>query len=267
MSTAPPLRIALLGTGAMGRFLATHIQKRKDIELVAWWDALPAAREAFASQFRDLAELQAEPTSWAGLAITHLIEAAHPTAIPLALELAAIYKCNAILASVGGLIAPAGEAALESAKAAGIRVLVPSGAIGGLDILRAIPKEHLQTVTLRTRKPPSALPPEQAAAITEPTCLFSGTAWEAIAQFPKNVNVAVTLSLAGIGPHRTMVEVWADPTLTRNTHEIAIEAECGSYHITCANEPLPDNPGTSAIAAMSILSLLQSESSSLRIGS
>jgi len=267
MPTTLPLRIALLGTGAMGRFLAKHIMTRPDLSLVAWWDALPAAREAFASHFRDFAELQAEPTTWGRLDVTHLIEAAHPTAIPLALELASIYRCDAILASVGGLIAPAGEAALKSAEAAGIRVLVPSGAIGGLDLLRAIPKEQLCSVTLRTRKPPSALPPEQAAAISEPTCIFSGTAREAIAKFPKNVNVAVTLSLAGIGPDRTCVEVWADPTITRNTHEIVIDASCGTYLISCANVPLEENPGTSALAAMSILSLLESEFTTFRIGS
>lgn len=267
MSTAPPLSIALLGTGAMGRFLATQILTHPEMTLAAWWDGLPGSRDRFKAEFPALQDQEAHPDAWGPCGISHLIEAAHPSAVPTVLEQAASLGCSAIIASVGGLISPEGATSLEKAIAEGTRVLIPSGAIGGLDILRAIPPDQLISVALRTRKPPSALPPDQAASITAPTRLFAGTAREAIMQFPKNVNVAVTLSLAGMGADETLVEVWADPTVERNTHEIAIESTCGSYRITCANVPLEGNPGTSAIAAMSIFSILLGETKAVRVGS
>lgn len=261
------LQIGLLGVGAIGGYLAATIAEYKGWELTAWWDPDPSARARFQLRFPHFAAGGMSPDDWTLGSVTHLLEAAHPLAVPAALQTAHRLSATTILASVGGLLAPEAETALAINLQTGLRVLVPSGAIGGLDLLRAIPRKSLQRVTLRTRKSPAALPPAEAAGITEPTCLFAGTAREAIARFPKNVNVAVTLSLAGLGPDQTQVEVWADPEISRNTHEIDIESDVGHYRVSCANMSLADNPGTSALAAMSIVALLAGEEPGLRIGS
>ena len=106
----------------------------------------------------------------------------------------------------------------------------------------------------------------QIDGITVPTKIFSGTAREAAVGFPANLNVAVALSLAGIGPDRTMLEIWADPSLERNTHTISVDADSASFSMTIENIPT-DNPKTGRITALSIISLLRKIGAPMRVGS
>ena len=101
------------------------------------------------------------------------------------------------------------------------------------------------------------LSPELLAAIRAKKLLFSGNAHEAAAGFPANINVAVTLSLAGIGPEKTQVEVWADPEARGNTHEIKVESEYSTVTARVENKPDPANPKSSMLAAQSIVALLR----------
>ena len=96
--------------------------------------------------------------------------------------------------------------------------------------------------------------------------MFRGTAREAAKGFPANVNVAAALSLAGAGPDRTMVEIWADPSLTRNVHEFDLVSDCVSFSVRTEGLPSPDNPKTSAIVPLSVLATLQRLAAPLRIG-
>ncbi|CAM5217386.1 L-aspartate dehydrogenase [Castellaniella defragrans] len=102
--------------------------------------------------------------------------------------------------------------------------------------------------------------------LTEPLKLYSGTAGGAIRGFPANLNVAIALSLAGIGPERTQLEVWADPGVTRNTHHIEVSSDAASFSMTIENIP-SENPKTGRITAQSVLALLRKMSAPLRIGS
>jgi aspartate dehydrogenase len=95
--------------------------------------------------------------------------------------------------------------------------------------------------------------------------VFSGSAREAAAGFPANVNVAVALSLAGIGPDRTTIEIWADPSLTRNTHRIEVEADSASFAMSIENVP-SDNPRTGRITALSAIACLRKMTAPLRVG-
>ncbi|HYE79515.1 MAG TPA: aspartate dehydrogenase domain-containing protein [bacterium] len=263
----PQIRVGLIGCGAIGRFLIQRFHDSPSIQIERCWDAMPPARERLSGMWPSLEPKIATPEAWHPAGLTHLIEAAHPTAVIEALEYCMAYGWHATLASVGGLLTPEGDAVLRKALAAGVEVQVPSGAIGGLDILRAIPKEELAAVTLRTIKHPRSLPPAEAAGITEATMLFGGTAREAIARFPKNINVAATLSLAGLGPDRTWVELWADPSVGGNTHRITIESLIGTYEIACTNQPFEENPATSKLAALSITAALEGQAGGLRVGS
>jgi aspartate dehydrogenase len=102
--------------------------------------------------------------------------------------------------------------------------------------------------------------------LTEPLLVFNGTVREAIKRFPANVNVAVALSLAGIGPDQTRMEIWADPTIDRNQHTISIDSDSARFEMSISNIPTSENPATGKITALSVLATLRKMSSALRIG-
>jgi aspartate dehydrogenase len=101
--------------------------------------------------------------------------------------------------------------------------------------------------------------------ITEPTRIFEGTAREAAKGFPANLNVAVALSLAGIGPDRTRLEIWADPALTRNVHRIEVESDSARFSMSIENVP-SENPKTGMITALSVIAWLRKQRAALRVG-
>jgi aspartate dehydrogenase len=163
---------------------------------------------------------------------------------------------------------------VDLARREGGRILVPTGALLGLDAVVAAAEGGIQSVTLITRKPPRGLSgapylEENGIGIddlTRPKRVFVGTAREAARGFPANVNVAAALALAGIGPDRTMVEIWADPDLTRNTHRIEVEADAAHLSMQIENVPSAENPRTGRLTALSAIAALKKLSSPLAIG-
>lgn len=132
---------------------------------------------------------------------------------------------------------------------------LPSGAVGGLDLLQnAHALGTVKAVSLTTRKPANSL---IEATLTDEKVIFEGSAAEAIQQYPKNMNVSIVLALASIGFVKTKVTLVADPHVTQNIHEIKVEGDFGEATLTIKNNPLPQNPKTSYLAAMSILGTLQ----------
>jgi len=160
------------------------------------------------------------------------------------------------------------------AKERGRKVYVPSGAIVGLDNIKAAALRPIEEVVLITRKPPQSF--EGAPLIRKkridlskldrPILLFEGAAREAVKLFPKNVNVSASLSLAGIGPDRTKVRIIADPQAKNITHEIHVKGEFGQIITRTLNKPFPENPKTSYIAALSAIATLQKICGSIIIG-
>ncbi len=164
---------------------------------------------------------------------------------------------------------------VRRATAAGGRIVVPTGALLGLDAVRAAAEGPIESVSIETRKPPGGLAGapylEQNAisveGLTEPLLVFEGNALEAAAGFPANVNVAAALALAGIGPVRTKVRIWADPGVDRNTHTITVEAEAARFTMKIENVPSDENPRTGKLVAPSVLACLRGLVSPLKIGS
>ena len=153
----------------------------------------------------------------------------------------------------------------QAAKESGRRIYLPSGAIGGLDVLKAAAIDGgLDSVTLTTRKPAQSL---TAEPITAEQILFDGPARDAIEQFPKNANVAIVLSLAGVGVERTRVRIIADPAITQNIHQIEANGAFGAMEMTIKNNPSPDNPKTSHITGASILAALSNLNRAVSMGS
>jgi aspartate dehydrogenase len=163
---------------------------------------------------------------------------------------------------------------VERAQETGARILVPTGALIGLDAVRAAAEGDIRSVTMVTRKPPAGLEgaPYLAernismAAIREPTKVFDGSAREGARGFPANVNVAAALSLAGVGPDRTRLQIWADPTVDRNTHRIEVDADTARFSMTIENVPSDENPRTGRITALSAVAALRGLVSTLKVG-
>src|SRR6266446_2077680 len=134
------------------------------------------------------------------------------------------------------------------ARERGARILVPSGAIGGLDAVKAA---RVGRIALE--------------ALTEPTLIFEGRAGEAVKGFPANVNVLAALALAGVGPALTMSRIYAVPGLTRNTHSITVEGEAGRVRVEIENVP-SENPRTGRLSALSAIAMLRELGATLRVG-
>ena len=175
--------------------------------------------------------------------------------------------------SVGALLVHDDLVAL--AERTGGRIVVPTGALLGLDAVRAAAEGEIESVTMVTRKPPGGLAgapylEEHGIDISDlsaPQKIFAGSAREGARGFPANVNVAAALSLAGIGPDRTRLEIWADPEVSRNTHRITVEADSARFEMTIENVPSEINARTGKITALSALAALKGLTSTLKIGS
>jgi aspartate dehydrogenase len=164
---------------------------------------------------------------------------------------------------------------VDRARETGARIIVPTGALLGLDAVRAAAEGTISAVKIVTRKPPKGLAGapllvERGISVDnlkEPLRVFEGTARQAIAGFPANVNVAVALSLAGIGPDRTRAEIWADPGVSRNTHTIVLKSDSSDLTMTIENIPSEENPRTGKITALSVLAALRRLTAPLVVGS
>jgi aspartate dehydrogenase len=263
-------RVAIAGLGAIGRVLARRLH-----------DGVPGLRLAGAAA-RDRAKAQA----WLereriACPLVELNE--FPALADLAVECApaAILEdiCRPML-QVGKKVMVLSAGALlerpqlvELAKSTGGQIIVPTGALLGLDAVTAAAEGKIASVRMTTRKPPNGLAgaPYLVAngisveGLNAPKRVFSGTAREAAAGFPANVNVAAALSLAGIGPDLTTIDIWADPTVERNCHSIDVEADSARFSLTIENIP-SENPKTGRITALSALAALRKLHAPLRVG-
>jgi aspartate dehydrogenase len=177
-----------------------------------------------------------------------------------------------LVISVGALAEPALLDRLKgAAQATHRRVLLPAGAIGGIDALAAMRVGGLTSVRYRSRKPPAAWrgsPAEQVVdldTLAKPTVLYTGSAREAALLYPQNANVAAAVALAGLGFERTQVELVADPDAPGNVHEIEAEGVAGRFAIQLQGRPSRTNPKTSALAALSVARALVNEQAAIVI--
>jgi aspartate dehydrogenase len=177
-----------------------------------------------------------------------------------------------IVLSAGAILSH--EHLVGIARRTGGQIVVPTGALLGLDAVTAAAEGEIRAVRMVTRKPVCGLAGAPYLAehnieisdIAEPLCIFKGTPREAAVGFPANLNVAVALSLAGIGADKTTLEIWADPALTRNTHRIEVDSDSASFSMSIENIP-SDNPRTGRITALSVIAYLRKLNAPLRVGS
>jgi len=263
-------RVAVAGLGAIGRALARRLAAGVDGLSLA---CVAARDEGKARSWLDEAgigcpvvPLDAFPEH-ADVAV----EAA-PAAILEAVCRPMLEAGRRVMVLSAGALLPRPEL-VELARRTGGQIIVPTGALLGLDAVTAAAEGEIHSVRMTTRKPPKGLvgaPYLEANGIVvqglnEAKRVFSGTAREAALGFPANVNVAAALALAGIGPDRTMIDIWADPGVTRNIHSIEVDADSARFTLTIENIP-SENPKTGRITALSALAALRKLHAPLRIG-
>ena len=162
---------------------------------------------------------------------------------------------------------------VDRARETGARILVPTGALIGLDAVRAAAEGTIHSVTMVTRKPPNGLDGApylvergiSLKGLKEPLKVFDGSARDGAHGFPANVNVAAALSLAGIGPDRTMIDIWADPAVSRNCHSIEVDSDSARFTLSIENIP-SENPKTGKNVALSVIAALRKMHSPLAVG-
>ncbi len=236
--------VGLIGCGAIGKVLAEAIERKLvvcDKLIVFDIDASKAQQfknslkfpVSVVSSFQEL--LKKRPTI--------IVEAASQQAAKEYVPQIVAAKIDLIVMSTGALL---------DLKVDMEGVHFPSGAIGGLDAISSAVPAGVEEVALTSRKNPKAFGRNNAEAET----VYEGLAEEAARKFPREMNVAATLALT-VKPTKVWVKVISDPAVTRNTHEIQLKWRFGDMFLRFSNEPHPDNPHTSALAAWSAIRLLQ----------
>jgi len=251
------MKIALIGCGAIGTALLELVKDEAGLQVAAIVVPAEAAEsaQAVAQRLAPQAKVvQAVPAEGIDL----VVEAAGHAAIEQHVLPALRRGVPGIVASVGALSAEGLPEQLEAAARAGrTQVQLIAGAIGAIDALAAARIGGLETVRYTGRKPPRAwkgTPAEQGRdldALTAETVIFEGSAREAARLYPKNANVAATVSLAGLGLDRTTVRLIADPAVSENVHHVLAEGAFGRFELTMSNQPLAANPKTSALTVYS----------------
>ncbi|MFB6802629.1 aspartate dehydrogenase [Peribacillus butanolivorans] len=261
------MKLGLIGCGNIGKFLLQAINKDGLLpggKIVSIY----ARREEIATQLVEEFGTQSysDVDSLLNSDVDLVIEAATiEAAEEYALKVIKSGK-NLLLSSIGVMADAAYEDNIKRlCQKNNVNIFLPSGAIGGLDVLKSAKAVNgLESVCITTRKPPSALP--AGSSLEEETVLFEGSAAEAIKQFPRNINVAIVLSLAGLGSEKTKVKIIADPYVLKNIHLIEASGSFGKLKLEVENDPMPNNPKTSYLAALSVLATLQNKEKSVQIG-
>ncbi len=248
--------IGLLGCGNIGHVIAGS---GAGIDIRALYDRVPEKAE-------ELARLCGAPAftdfeSFIRKDFDLVVEAASVEAVQEYAEKVLEEGKDLVILSAGALADPEIRMRLiAAARAHQKKIYIPSGAIAGLDNLKVGQIVGMETLRLRTTKSPSSL----NMKTNQRRLIFQGKAHDCIREFPRNINVAVALSLAA--GRDAEVEIWVDPATDRNIHEVYARGPFGEITIKVSNVPSPDNPATSYLAALSILTLLKNLDSPLVIG-
>jgi aspartate dehydrogenase len=254
------VKVGIVGTGAIGSEVARAASAMDGVREVVLFDIDPDAT----LQLRGLPRTRVAASAAALVdAVDLVVECANKGVVQTTVRDALAKGKKVMLLTIGAMADdPLREELVGLARRHGGKIYLPSGAVMGVDGVKAAAESDLKSVTLVTTKPPAGL----QKGTDRWTMLFSGPARDAIAQFPKNVNVAATLSLAGLGFDQTHVQVAIDPLATRNSHKVIIEGSFGRARIEVENLPSPSNPATSYLASLSAIALLRRIVSPIEIG-
>jgi aspartate dehydrogenase len=265
------MRVAIAGFGTIGRVVGRALDRGiEGLELVA-----VAARDA--DKARRAMSGYAKPVPVLPLARladeADIIAECAPAAAFAETAVPAL-RAGRILVTVSGAGLLAHPEVVDLARRHGGRIILATGALVGLDMVRAAAEGTIAEVRIVTRKHPRTLAGAphieknriDLDAIRTATRVFEGSAREGAAAFPANVNVAAALGLAGVGPDATRLEVWADPAMTTNRHTVIVKSDSAQVEMTIDNVPSEENPRTGKITALSMIAALRGLTAPLRVG-
>ncbi|WP_394120269.1 aspartate dehydrogenase [Planococcus donghaensis] len=258
------MNIGIIGTGNIATYLVEQVNGKQMVNgrIIAVFGRNQEMGHQLSEQFR--ADFYTDLQAFLKLPLDIVVEATTVEAARLYVKDVVTHKKDLIVSSIG-VFKDAGflDELKTLAESSGTQIYLPSGAIGGLDVLQSAKAAGgLKRVQLTTRKSPASLGMEA----DKENVIFEGSAYDAVEQFPKNVNVAMTLALAGIGIEKTAVRIIVDPAIEQNTHTIEAEGDFGKLQLQVENHPMPSNPKASLLAALSILAVLQNKDGALKIG-
>lgn len=245
------MRLGIIGCGAIGTDVAKAADAMEDIEKIYLHDINHAAEKKLCSLMKKAA---IQPVEDFLKDVDVVFEAASQQAVTQYAAMVLEAGKDIIIMSIGSLFNDTLRKKLENtARRQHRKIYLPSGAVCGIDGVLAASIEKLDSVTLVTTKPPASL----GKSVEERTVIFKGNARDAVKQFPKNINVAACLSLAGVGFDETKVEIVADPVETRISHKILAHGRFGRLRAEVENMPNPNNPQSSYMASLSAIATLR----------
>ena len=258
------MRITIVGCGSIGSKLARAADEMEEVKSIYLIDSREGLATELASKLNKAVEVEDVEEELYHCDL--VVEAASQEAARSIIPKVVARGVDIMVMSVGALVDDSfRESVMSKAKSCESRIYIPAGAVCGTDGLRSSSVGELENVELITTKGPKSLTGVDymiekgidVDSLSEPTVVFSGTAREAVSLFPRNINVAATVSLLGMGFDKTKVTIVVDPASKSNSHELRIKGEFGEMTCHTYNVPSPDNPKTSYLAAMSAISALK----------
>jgi aspartate dehydrogenase len=267
------VRIGILGCGAIGSRIAKSIKAECDNQaaVAALFDINPAKSQSLQKYI--------SPKNIVKISYPELlnssdlvVEAVNAPDTHHLVRQAILAKKDVLVMSVGKFIE--GESIFKLAQKQGVRVLIPSGAIAGIDAIKAACLQRIDSVTLTTRKPIYGFADNtyvqekriNLSQIKKETVLFDGNVREAVKCFPQNINVAATIALASGSKDKLRIRITTSPEFKVNSHEIEVEGEFGRLVTKTENVVCPDNPKTSFLAVLSAVRTLKEYFQGVKIG-
>ncbi len=253
------MKVGILGCGAIANLILDFaLEEELDVILKCFYDRDMKRAKKMASKVDGTATLSIEDML---NQVDLVVEAASPQAVVETVPQILKNGKDVIVMSVGALMDPELKNQLEKiASRNNSKIYIPSGAIAGIDAVKAASIGKITEVTLVTRKPPESL----GISTCKEKILYEGKASDAVLKFPININVAATLSIAC--GKEVDVKIFADPTADRNSHEIHVVGDFGELKTTTQNVSCPNNPKTSVLAAYSVIKLLKNLNNSMSMG-
>ncbi len=266
------LHIGIAGFGAVGQRVAVAIEAGMlDVKLAAI-----TSGDLEKAQHRTVELLESPPPVLPlhdMVAASDLVVEAAPASAFATIAQATLSAGKSLLVlTVGALLGREADLS-QLARENGGKIHVASGAIGGLDAIISASAGRVDGVTMTSRKPPKGLTGApyllehniDVLNLRESQLVFEGSAREACRGFPANVNVSAAVSLAGIGPDRTKIRIFADPTIDRNMHDVEIRGEFGRFSTHIENIPTA-NPRSGILTALSVIATIRKLASPLQVG-
>jgi aspartate dehydrogenase len=246
------MKLGIIGCGAIGTDVALAINHMPEIDALYLFDKNLAASQKLTSQCPKATLAHTVDEFLPNIDV--VFEAASQEAVTQYAQIILEAGKDLVMMTIGSLFDPNLLKRLEdTARKHHSRIYLPSGAVCGIDGIFAARMAQLDSVTLVTTKPPESL----GIKVDKRTIVFQGNAREAVKQFPKNINVAACLSLAGLGFDKTQVQIVADPVSTRINHRILAHGRFGRLRAEVENMPNPNNPKSSYMASLSAIAVLR----------